>query len=327
MRLSPFLCLPASDQTCVSQEWRVFIRIEELFILVPILLNLKGNLEMNLAARFSTSVRPCFSTSGGTPNLLMQANIGELDMRLTRRSLIFGNLALLQVQALLVSLLSGLLAFLLGVLSRNGVHHALQNPIYNPLSPDTAATDKLRGSYFEALLLLCVSMLAASISSAVLGSFMCALVVLCRKFKINPGEFCLPPYSTSLTKLQTTSLRRSRLRSETSSPSSFSEASVAFLSSSWVGRSTSDRAEPRVTKHLTGRNARLNCRIPPFDGRDWRQPNHHVPQRLRSGAPVGRLGTPVRRHGNLKVSSRSLSLATEIHLPFTAHPDSSSKPT
>ena len=26
------------------QTWRVFIRIEELFILVPILLNLKGNL-------------------------------------------------------------------------------------------------------------------------------------------------------------------------------------------------------------------------------------------------------------------------------------------
>lgn len=39
-----------------SQRWPVFLRVEELFILVPILLNLKGNLEMNLAARFSTSV-------------------------------------------------------------------------------------------------------------------------------------------------------------------------------------------------------------------------------------------------------------------------------
>lgn len=39
-----------------AQFWPVFIRVEELFILIPILLNLKGNIEMNLSARFSTSV-------------------------------------------------------------------------------------------------------------------------------------------------------------------------------------------------------------------------------------------------------------------------------
>lgn len=114
-------------------------------------------------------------------------------MRLTRRSLIFGNLALLQVQALLVSLLSGLLAFVLGMLSRNGINHGLQHPIHSPNSSSNAAaggsgvTDGLRGGYFEVLLVLCVSGLAASLSSAVLGSFMCSLVVLCRRFKINPG--------------------------------------------------------------------------------------------------------------------------------------------
>ncbi|GAA5878263.1 hypothetical protein JCM16303_002707 [Sporobolomyces ruberrimus] len=159
------------------QAWRVFIRIEELFILVPILLNLKGNLEMNLAARFSTS-----------------ANIGELDLRRTRRSLILGNLALLQVQALIVSLLSGLLAFILGLLSRKGVHHSLQHPIHKV--PGMIGTDQdgndIRGGYFEALLVLCVSMLAAGISSGVLGSFMCALVVICRRFKINPDNVATP---------------------------------------------------------------------------------------------------------------------------------------
>lgn len=127
---------------------------------------------MNLAARFSTS-----------------ANIGELDLRRTRRSLILGNLALLQVQALIVSLLSGLLAFILGLLSRKGVHHSLQHPIHKV--PGMIGTDQdgndIRGGYFEALLVLCVSMLAAGISSGVLGSFMCALVVICRRFKINPG--------------------------------------------------------------------------------------------------------------------------------------------
>ncbi|BGO97820.1 magnesium transporter [Rhodotorula toruloides] len=163
------------------QSWRVFIRIEELFILVPILLNLKGNLEMNLAARFSTS-----------------ANIGELDLRLTRRSLVLGNLALLQVQALLVSFVSGLLAFILGMASRKGVHHALQHPIYKPgMVPGTAAggadvTEALRGGYFEALLVLCVSMLAAGFSSGICGSFMCSTVIMCRRFRVNPDNIATP---------------------------------------------------------------------------------------------------------------------------------------
>lgn len=158
------------------QSWRVFIRIEELFILVPILLNLKGNLEMNLAARFSTS-----------------AQIGELDLRRTRRALVLGNLALLQVQALIVSLISGLLAFLLGLASRNGVHHGLQHPFHKGMIGTDDQGNDLRGGYFEALLVLCVSMLAASISSGVLGSFMCGLVVLCRRFKVNPGELLFLP--------------------------------------------------------------------------------------------------------------------------------------
>ncbi|SCV66958.1 BQ2448_5604 [Microbotryum intermedium] len=163
------------------QQWGVFIRIEELFILIPILLNLKGNLgkspicaiclrEMNLAARFSTS-----------------ANIGELDLRPTRRALILGNLALLQVQALIVSLISGLLAFILGIMSRSGVQHHLQHPAHK-----LGQAQHLRGGYFEALLVLCVSMLAAGLSSAILGSFMCSLVVLCRRFRINPDNLATP---------------------------------------------------------------------------------------------------------------------------------------
>ncbi|KDE06634.1 hypothetical protein MVLG_02988 [Microbotryum lychnidis-dioicae p1A1 Lamole] len=152
------------------QQWRVFVRIEELFILIPILLNLKGNLEMNLAARFSTS-----------------ANIGELDLRPTRRALVLGNLALIQVQALIVSLMSGLLAFILGVMSRSGVQHHLQHPVHK-----LGQAEHLRGGYFEALLVLCVSMLAAGLSSAILGGFMCALVVLCRRLKINPDNLATP---------------------------------------------------------------------------------------------------------------------------------------
>lgn len=38
------------------QHWMVFKEINELFILVPALLGLKGNLEMTLASRLSTLV-------------------------------------------------------------------------------------------------------------------------------------------------------------------------------------------------------------------------------------------------------------------------------
>ena len=37
------------------QHWMVFLQIKEIFILVPALLGLKGNLEMTLASRLSTA--------------------------------------------------------------------------------------------------------------------------------------------------------------------------------------------------------------------------------------------------------------------------------
>ena len=40
----------------IVQHWEVFEQINELFILVPALLGLKGNLEMTLASRLSTQV-------------------------------------------------------------------------------------------------------------------------------------------------------------------------------------------------------------------------------------------------------------------------------
>lgn len=39
-----------------AHTWPAFVRVPELYILLPILMNLKGNLEMNLTARLSTNV-------------------------------------------------------------------------------------------------------------------------------------------------------------------------------------------------------------------------------------------------------------------------------
>lgn len=50
--------LCGSDAACTSlQHWPVFKEVTEVFILVPALLGLKGNLEMTLASRLSTAVR------------------------------------------------------------------------------------------------------------------------------------------------------------------------------------------------------------------------------------------------------------------------------
>lgn len=51
-------CPRAVSQLYVClQHWKVYVEMKEVFILVPALLGLKGNLEMTLASRLSTQVR------------------------------------------------------------------------------------------------------------------------------------------------------------------------------------------------------------------------------------------------------------------------------
>lgn len=72
-------------------------RVDELIMIIPVVLNLKGNLEMNLSARLGTA-----------------ANVGELDKPETRRTIIVGNLTILQVQAAVVSFVAACVSFVLG---------------------------------------------------------------------------------------------------------------------------------------------------------------------------------------------------------------------
>lgn len=50
-------CNSDLSSSCHQQHWGAFQYITEIFILVPALLGLKGNLEMTLASRLSTAVR------------------------------------------------------------------------------------------------------------------------------------------------------------------------------------------------------------------------------------------------------------------------------
>lgn len=84
--------------------------MSEVYILVPALLGLKGNLEMTLASRFST-----------------HANLGHMDTRKQQQTLIVGNLALIQCQAAVVGLLASVAAVILGWIpeAQFDIHHAL----------------------------------------------------------------------------------------------------------------------------------------------------------------------------------------------------------
>lgn len=153
-----------------------------------------------------------------------QANIGELDSRPTRRALVLGQLSLLQLQALAVSFLAAILSFLLGLTMPHRISDD-PSPFYSnstlhrynssapPSSrdlaiaagmffgerddPDLGYIDSFREGYTppggkELVFILVTGMLAASLSGAVLGSFVSALVVLSRRLRINPGESFAP---------------------------------------------------------------------------------------------------------------------------------------
>ena len=79
------------------QHWEVFKDCPELFILVPALLGLKGNLEMTLASRLSTA-----------------ANLGHMDGPAEAWEMATSNLALVQIQGLGVGSLAACFAMLMG---------------------------------------------------------------------------------------------------------------------------------------------------------------------------------------------------------------------
>ncbi|XP_012158364.1 solute carrier family 41 member 1 isoform X2 [Ceratitis capitata] len=87
------------------EKWRVFKEITELFILVPSLLGLKGNLDMCLASRLST-----------------QVNLGNMTSRKEVVRMIVGNIALVQVQATVASFLVAMFAIAVGAIMDGTFH-------------------------------------------------------------------------------------------------------------------------------------------------------------------------------------------------------------
>ncbi|CAG4952320.1 unnamed protein product [Colias eurytheme] len=106
--LAGFGMVAASLLLDVVQHWDVFQNISGVYILVPALLGLKGNLEMTLASRMST-----------------HANMGYLEASLNQ--LIIGNLCLIQCQAVLVGFLAAMAAVAMGWIPQGvfDIHQAM----------------------------------------------------------------------------------------------------------------------------------------------------------------------------------------------------------
>lgn len=186
-------------------RWRAMRQVHQLIMVIPAVLNLKGNLEMNLSARLGTA-----------------ANVGELEDPTTRRAIIIGNLTFLQVQAAVVSFIVASLSSVLVLLFPGLL------PASNPAPPNTTPSSSPETNVTSALLLAArkpripfpttgeqiapgfstfvmvtsTSMASACLSSIVLGSFMCGLVVLCLHFNLDPDNIA-PPIASCLGDLVT----------------------------------------------------------------------------------------------------------------------------
>ncbi|KAF5386660.1 hypothetical protein D9615_002041 [Tricholomella constricta] len=185
-------------------QWRAMKEVHQLIMIIPVVLNLKGNLEMNLSARLGTA-----------------ANVGDLDDPALRRSMILGNLSLLQVQAAVVSFIAACIALVIGLalpritsvpsddtspanVTARAIYQITESIIFEPRRPIPLRPKDAYGAFTFANLIMVAStaMTAACLSSIVLGSFMCTLIVLCRKYGRDPDNIA-PPIASCLGDLVT----------------------------------------------------------------------------------------------------------------------------
>jgi solute carrier family 41 len=130
----------------------VFQNINEMFIMVPPLLGLKGNLEMSLAARLST-----------------QANLGNMATTSQKFNIAVSNLALIQVQGLVVGFLTAIGA-------------AAFEAIFSP--------DMLHIT--DAAVLIASALVTAAIATFVLGLVTILVIIISNKIGINPDNVATP---------------------------------------------------------------------------------------------------------------------------------------
>lgn len=154
------------------KDWPVYAAYRELFVLIPPLLGLNGNLEMTLVARMST-----------------QVNLDRLTTIKSQLRQAAANMALLQCQSTVVALVACGLALAKGVAR----HGSGITPLY-------------------ACMLCACGLAAANVASMILGAFMTTVVLVARRCGLNPDNVAAPIAAslgdlTTLTLLSTISSR------------------------------------------------------------------------------------------------------------------------
>jgi solute carrier family 41 len=125
----------------------VFVEVEELFILVPALIGLKGNLDTTLASRLST-----------------QANLGNMVNVKEVMHIVIGNIALVQVQAIVAAFIVSIFSITVGYSINGGF-------VLN-----------------HAFLMIASSVFTATTSCFVLDFVLVAFVMFSIKYKSNPDN-------------------------------------------------------------------------------------------------------------------------------------------
>ncbi|XP_049805199.1 solute carrier family 41 member 2-like [Schistocerca nitens] len=133
------------------EKWAVFVEISSLMILVPSLTGLKGNLDMCLASRLST-----------------QANLGLMDSRRETFLMVTGNIALVQVQAIVAAIVVAIFAVSVNAIMEGAFQ------------------------YTHALLLASSSLATATTSCFVLDFVLSAVILISHKRKMNPDNLATP---------------------------------------------------------------------------------------------------------------------------------------
>ncbi|CAK9826057.1 Solute carrier family 41 member 1 [Anthophora retusa] len=136
------------------KDWPVFRAVSQLFILVPSLLGLKGNLDMCLASRLCT-----------------QVNLGNMHGLREITKMIIGNIALVQIQAIVAAILVSIFAV-----------------VVDAITEGSAYTFK----WENCLLLATAGVCTATSSCFILDFVMIAVIMISYRCKMNPDNLATP---------------------------------------------------------------------------------------------------------------------------------------
>ena len=140
------------------QHWQAFTTLTELFILVPIVFSVKGNIELSLGSRLSTA-----------------ANLGHFDGRTARKELLRFNLALIIFQSLLCGFIVGLGGCVLGLLVHRG-----------------------RNGLVEDLIIVTASVVTCGASSFITCGMLAGIIWIAHKWDLADPDNVASPIAASL---------------------------------------------------------------------------------------------------------------------------------